>query len=174
MIVMTLGTIYYPFQRAIDWLIILLECGVISEPVFLQYGTSDVSQLVGHPLVTLEPTVSSQQLIKLIADSRLVISHAGQGSTRMLATQGIPFILLPRLKYYGEHVDDHQLLFARAVEQYGIQTCLVIEEMKKAILQPPPVFQKQIFHEPKLTDHLLTLYPPEYQQLNLTKKPLQI
>jgi len=159
MILITLGTISFQFNRAVNWLTILLENGVISEPVFLQYGYSDVSRLVGHPLVTLEPTVNGQKITELVENSRLVISHAGQGSTRMLAAKGCSFILLPRLKKYSEHIDEHQLLFAKSVEKFGIKNCCSLEELKSAVLQPPPIFQGQIFQNPKLTEYLLKRYP---------------
>ena len=179
MILMTLGTVSFQFDRAVNWLSILLEDGVISEHVFLQYGSSDVSELVGHPLVTLEPTIHGQKMTELVKNSRLVISHAGQGSTRMLAAKGCSFIILPRLKQYGEHVDNHQLLFSKAVEKFGIKSCCSLEELKSAVLQPPPIFQGEIFQNPKLTEHLLKRYPPEdkvveYQQTsdsNLIKFP---
>ncbi|MBH8552823.1 glycosyl transferase [Nostocaceae cyanobacterium CENA357] len=161
MILMTLGTVSFPFDRAVLWLKILIERGVISESVFLQYGYSDVSVLKGYSQVTLEPTVTLDELVKLVNASRLVISHAGQGSTRMLAAQGSNFILLPRLKRYGEHVDDHQLLFAKAVGKLGIKSFLSLDEFAQGVLEPPPYFQQKIFNTPRLTDYLLVQYPPE-------------
>ena len=163
MIVMTLGTVSFQFNRAVVWLSILLERGVISEPVFLQYGHSDISPVAGHPLVTLEPTVTSAELIKLVDASDLVISHAGQGSTKMLAARGAHFVLIPRLKRYGEHVDDHQLWFAKSVASFGIKSILSVEELEKAVLLPPSHFQGELFNDPKLTEYLLTQYPPEKQ-----------
>lgn len=165
MIFMTLGTVSFQFNRAVNWLSVLLESGVISEPVFLQYGSSDPSGLIGHPLVTLEPTIHGRKMTEFVKNSRLVISHAGQGSTRMLAAQGCSFILIPRLNKYGEHVDNHQLLFTKAVENFGIKSCLSLEELKNAVLEPPPIFQGQIFQNPKLTEHLLQLYPPEHKKV---------
>ncbi|NJM70669.1 MAG: glycosyl transferase [Scytonema sp. RU_4_4] len=163
MIIMTLGTVSFQFNRAIIWLSILLERGMISEPVFLQYGNSDTSPVAGHPLVTLEQTVTSAQLTKLVDASSLVISHAGQGSTKMLAERGAHFVLIPRLKRYGEHVDDHQLWFAQSVASYRIQSILSLQELEKVVLQPPPHFQGKLFNGPKLTEYLLTQYPPEKQ-----------
>lgn len=160
MIFITLGTISFPFDRAILWLKILLERQAIIEPVFLQYGSSDISILGEHPLVKAESMVTSEKLIKLVDSSRLVISHAGQGSTRLLASRGIPFVLLPRLKRYGEHVDDHQLWFAEAVAKYGIKNFVSLDELAEAVLQPPPRFKGQLFGNPKLTDYLLKQYPP--------------
>lgn len=159
MILMTLGTINFQFDRAIAWLDILLKQGIISEPVFVQHGISDVSALAKYPLVTAEPIVESRRMIALVDDSRLVLSHAGQGSTRMLAARKASFVLLPRLKKYAEHIDNHQLGFAQAIEQFGVRYCLSLGELEQALLQPPSPFQNQLFKEPKLANHLLTVYP---------------
>jgi UDP-N-acetylglucosamine transferase subunit ALG13 len=161
MILMTLGTVSFPFDRAILWLKNLIERGIITESVFLQYGTSNISILNEHRFVESESIVSYDELINLINVARLVISHAGQGSTRLLAEKGAHFVLLPRLKYFGEHVDDHQLLFAQAVSNFGIQSIVTLDKLEKAVLQPPPYFQAQLFDTPKLTDYLLRQYPPQ-------------
>ena len=120
MITVTLGTIPFSFDRAIGWLDNLLDTGVICESVFVQHGTTDVSALLNYPFVKTTPIVETSLLMKQVQESRLIISHAGQGLTRGLAAQGACFILLPRLAYYKEHVDDHQLWFARGVEKLGI------------------------------------------------------
>lgn len=159
MITVTLGTASFQFDRAISWLSSLLERGVISEPVFVQYGVSDVSELMKYSLVTAESVLEPKPLFALLDASRLVISHAGQGSTRMLAARGARFVLLPRLKRYAEHVDDHQLWFVESVKELGVQHCLSLKELEQAILQPPPRFPKQLFNEPKLANHLLAVYP---------------
>lgn len=148
MILVTLGTIPFPFDRAVLWLRILLNREVINEPVFLQYGNSNISPLEGHPLVTLEPTITSSHLSQLVDESRLVISHAGQGSTRMLAAKETPFVLLPRLKSFGEHIDDHQLLFAQSVIQFGIYYFVTLDGLEKGILNPPPSFQGSFLRLP--------------------------
>jgi UDP-N-acetylglucosamine transferase subunit ALG13 len=163
MILMTLGTIPFQFDRAVLWLRILLNSEVINEPVFLQYGNSDISPVEGHPLVTLEPTITSSHLKQLVDESRLVISHAGQGSTRMLAAKETPFVLIPRLKKFGEHIDDHQLLFAQSVVQFGIDYFMTLDRLEKSILNPPPIFQGELFENPRLTDYLLNQYPPQLE-----------
>jgi UDP-N-acetylglucosamine transferase subunit ALG13 len=168
MILMTLGTVSFQFNRAVLWLKTLIDRSVISEPVFLQYGYSDISVLQGYPQVTLVPTVTLDELVKLVESSRLIISHAGQGSTRMLAAQGARFVLLPRLKRYGEHVDDHQLLFSQAVAPLGIKSFVSLDELEKAVFEPPAYFQKKIFNTPKLTDYLLVQYPPKKEVVRLS------
>ena len=164
MITMTLGTIPFPFQRAVNWLSSLLERGIISEPVIVQSGFTDVSLLAKYPFVTTIPMLRPTNLTILAQESRLVISHAGQGSTRHLASLRAKFILLPRLARYGEHIDDHQLYFAQTVEKMGVRYCLSLEELENYIMSPPPPFPRDLFKHPKLVDHLLKLYPPDSYQ----------
>jgi UDP-N-acetylglucosamine transferase subunit ALG13 len=158
MILMTLGTIPFQFDRALLWLNQLIEQNVLAEPIFVQYGVSDISILSHHSFITAEPTVVSERLFTLVDQARLVISHAGQGSTRMLAARGASFVLLPRLKCYQEHIDDHQLEFAQAVESFGVQYCLSFEQLQEAVLNPPPCFQEGLFNGPKLSHYLAEAY----------------
>lgn len=159
MIVVTLGTIPFPFERAIKWVHELIKTGLISESVFLQHGTSEVAALVDNPLVTTSTVVESYKLIELIDQARLVISHAGQGSTRLLADRGASFILVPRLAKYGEHIDNHQLLFAKSVEKLGVKYCTEFSELAEVVTNPPERFQQSLFKDPKLVDHLVKAYP---------------
>jgi len=54
-----------------------------------------------------------------LKNSDLVISHAGAGSIMTTLVNNKPLILVPRLKKYGEVVDDHQLELAREMEKQG-------------------------------------------------------
>lgn len=159
MITVTLGTIAYPFDRVITWLDRLLSCGIITEPVFLQHGVTNIAAIADHPLLRAKPLVPSGKLAEIVSASRITIAHAGQGSTRRFALQGTRLILLPRLACYGEHVDDHQLYFARGVAHFGVPFCQTLESFQQTLLHPPPRIQMQLFTEPKLADHLLKTYP---------------
>lgn len=160
MITVILGTSPYPFQRAIDWLSVLLNDNVIQEDVFVQHGVTSTSKVDQHPLVKLESIIESEKLIDAVGRSRMVISHAGQGSTRMLVAQGASFTLLPRLMSYEEHVDNHQLMFAQATHQLGVHYCLEFGDLKSAIVCPPvPLSTRNLFSGPKLSDHLCARYP---------------
>ncbi len=157
MIVYTLGTIFFPFERAINWLQILLEKEIIVEPVLLQHGTTSPARL-NHPLVTSVASLTRDEMCVAVKQASLVISHAGQGSTRMLAEMGACFILLPRLKHYGEHVDDHQLLFARTVEKFGLKHCIELGQLIEYVKQRPSPFQGELLKAPLLVEHLIERY----------------
>ena len=156
MIVITFGTIFFPFDRAVKWVEALLEQEIITEPVLLQYGSTPVN--VRHPLLTIVESLARREMEEAVKQASLVVSHAGQGSTRMLAEKGACFVLLPRLKRYGEHVDDHQLLFARAVEKFGIHYCTNFSQLAECVKHPPSPFQGQLFQAPLLVEHLINQY----------------
>lgn len=157
MIVYTLGTIFFPFDRAVDWLQELLEKEIIVEAVLLQHGATSATNL-SHPLLTSVPSLTRSEMYDAVKQSSLVISHAGQGSTRMLADMGACFVLLPRLKRYGEHVDDHQLLFARTVEKYGVPHCTELKQLSSYVTHRPSPFQGELFRAPSLVEHLIARY----------------
>ncbi|PSF38669.1 glucosyl transferase [Aphanothece hegewaldii CCALA 016] len=157
MIILTLGTINTPFYRAVDWLQSLLENKLINEPVLFQYGTTPVNNLK-HPLVTNVKSLKRYEMQQYINKASLVISHAGQGSTRMLAEMGARFILIPRLKRHGEHIDDHQLIFARQVEKFGIHYCTEYHQLVRLIKQRPLPYYGQLFDAPLLVEYLIDHY----------------
>lgn len=164
MIIFTFGTIFFPFDRAADWLQVLLQKEIIVEPVLFQHGATSVAQL-NHPLLTSVSSLTIDEMHAAVKQATLVVSHAGQGSTRMLAEMGACFVLVPRLKRYGEHVDDHQLLFARAVEPFGVHYCTELEQLIQHIKQPPSPLRHKLFDAPLLAEHLIT----RYRVLNLQK-----
>lgn len=157
MIVYTLGTIFFPFDRAANWLQELLERKIIVEPVLFQHGSTSVAKL-SHPLLTNVASLTRDEMYESVKHASLVISHAGQGSTRMLAEMGACFVLLPRLRRHGEHVDDHQLLFARTVEKFGIHYCTELGQLSHHVRERPPHFQGELFKAPSLTKHLIARY----------------
>lgn len=48
-----------------------------------------------------------------------IISHAGIGSISMSLSEGKPLLVMPRLKRYGETVNDYQLAIAKIFERLG-------------------------------------------------------
>jgi len=161
LITVTLGTIPFAFNRVISWLDILLDSQIITEPIFIQHGVTEISAIAKHPLVTAVPLLDTATLMQTAKDSRLVISHAGQGSTRAFIEQGASLILLPRLARYDEHIDNHQLSFAESIRSLGIYVCLDLYQFKQGILHAPPYIKKQLFHGPNLGEYLSKIYPAE-------------
>ena len=61
--------------------------------------------------------VSMNKAIEYIQKSELVVSHAGIGTIILCKEYGIPILILPRRKGYGEHMNDHQMEIAKALEE---------------------------------------------------------
>ena len=162
MITVTCGTIPYPFDRIIQWIKAILEQDILEETIYIQYGVADISSIINHPLVKAKSLLPFEEMKAVLVNSRLIIAHAGQGTTRKLVAMNKPFIIVPRRAEYGEHIDNHQLEFAQSVShQFGIRACNSMIDLKNAILEPPQPINQELFSGPKLADHLLEVFPAE-------------
>lgn len=124
MIFVTVGTHEQPFNRLIKAVDELKRDGVITEDVIIQTGFS-----------TYEPKycqwsklIPYQQMIKNVEDARIVITHGGPASFIMPLQIGKTPIVVPRQKKYDEHVNDHQVEFARNVAE-RIGTIIPVEDI---------------------------------------------
>ena len=113
MIFVTVGTHEQPFDRLIKEIDNLKNDGTIQEDVIIQTGFS-----------TYEPKCCKwskllpyQQMVKNVEDARIVITHGGPASFIMPLQIGKIPIVVPRQYKYGEHVNDHQVEFARNVAE---------------------------------------------------------
>lgn len=126
MIFVTVGTHEQPFNRLVKAVDELKGNGIITEDVIIQTGFS-----------TYEPKycqwnklIPYKQMIKNVEDARIVITHGGPASFIMPLQIGKTPIVVPRQKQFDEHVNDHQLEFARNVaERMG--TIIPVEDIEK-------------------------------------------
>lgn len=124
MIFVTVGTHEQPFDRLIKAIDDLKKNGVIDEDVVIQTGFS-----------TYEPKyckwsklIPYQEMKKNVEDARIVITHGGPASFIMPLQIGKTPIVVPRQHQFNEHVNDHQVEFARNVaERMG--TIIVVEDV---------------------------------------------
>ena len=125
MIFVTVGTHDQPFNRLIQKIDQLKKDGIIEEDVFIQTGFS-----------TYEPEycqwsklIAYQDMIQYVKDARIVITHGGPASFIMPLQIGKIPIVVPRQKQFAEHVNDHQIEFARNVaERMG--TIIPVEDIE--------------------------------------------
>ncbi len=113
MIFITVGTEKFPFDRLLRAVDSALLKGKISHTVFCQRGTSRYMP-ERYPSV---PFLPFNDMTLQISQADIVISHAGIGSTLLCTRLGRIPILFPRDPARGEHLDGHQLEFARRIEQ---------------------------------------------------------
>jgi UDP-N-acetylglucosamine transferase subunit ALG13 len=104
------------------------------ERVVIQTGlASTLPQHAEH--FTFKPR---EEIAALIAESRLVVSHAGIGSVIDALKAARPLVVVPRLRRFGEHNNDHQLDLARAVERRGWgRLVLEVAELDSLCANPP-------------------------------------
>jgi UDP-N-acetylglucosamine transferase subunit ALG13 len=86
--------------------------------------------------------------IEHIKNSNLVISHAGIGTIILCKEHGIPLIIFPRRKKYGEHSNDHQMEIAGALEKRGDANIYVVYKADLLEEKIADVFHRQGTHSP--------------------------
>jgi beta-1,4-N-acetylglucosaminyltransferase len=72
--------------------------------------------------------VPMDRALDYMRHSELVVSHAGIGTIILCKEYGIPILLFPRRKACGEHMNDHQLEIARALESREAEHIHVVYE----------------------------------------------
>lgn len=112
-IFVTVGTDHHPFTRLIEW----LDRWSSSQPpgvvrLFFQVGTSAPPS--GSPWSRY---LKYQDMAQALADATVVVCHAGPATIVECRSAGVLPIVVPRERRFGEHVDDHQVRFARKMAQ---------------------------------------------------------
>lgn len=120
MILLTVGTEKFSFHRLVE-VFDQLAAGPLSDrECFAQIGSSSVEP----KNVGFDRLVPFDRMRELIAGAELIITHAGAGSSLLCLELGQRPIAVPRLHTHGEHVDDHQRLFAERLAGEGLLDCV--------------------------------------------------
>ena len=115
MIFVTVGTNEARFDRLLH-AVAGLE---LDEELLVQHGHSSP---IHSPRAELVGFLPFDGMIETIRRARVVVTHAGVGSIMVaLANRKRP-IVVPRLKSFGEAVDDHQLQLGRRFASAGLVT----------------------------------------------------
>ena len=122
MIFVTLGTQKFQFDRLLADIDKLIDEGIICDEVFAQRGYSKYVPL-NYKYVDF---LSQDDFNKYLNDCSFLITHGGVGSIMSGLKAGKKIIIYPRLKRYGEHIDDHQIEIAKKYTQLGY--CLSVSE----------------------------------------------
>ena len=132
MIFVTVGTHEQQFDRLIQKIDQLKEAGAIQENVIMQIGFS-----------TYEPQFCEwkrllpySEMQKMYKEARIIITHGGPASFMSALQIGKIPVVVPRQRQYQEHVNDHQVYFAKAVsERMGnIIAVYDAEQLKQIII----------------------------------------
>ena len=115
MIFLTLGTCPIGFNRLVESVDRLVLDGTIKDEIFAQIG-----------VCTYKPKhyKYAEMMVKNDFDSVFekadgIIGHAGVGTILMALENDKPLLIVPRMKKYQEHVNDHQVATAKHFEKEG-------------------------------------------------------
>jgi len=67
---------------------------------------------------------TEQEMKELLSKARVVVGHGGVGTILDVLQEGKPLVVVPRLKEYGEVIDNHQLLLLRELDRDGRVTAV--------------------------------------------------
>lgn len=129
MIFATCGSSHFGFDRMMEAL-----AAVPAGDLEVQHGPSEPP-----PGAAGMPFLPFDDLVARIQAADKVISHAGVGSILCAIRAGHTPLIFPRLKRYGETVDDHQEELADALARQG--TVIVVRsgvEIVQALESVPP------------------------------------
>jgi UDP-N-acetylglucosamine transferase subunit ALG13 len=114
MIFVTVGNHTANFNRLLTKVDQLVRDKVIND-VFAQVGHSDYQP----KFCKYKKFVGFLEFKEIIKQSEIVISHGGAGCIGSALFEKKVTIVVPRLKKFGEHTNDHQLQITRALERQG-------------------------------------------------------
>ena len=115
MILVLLGTQNNSFKRLLDEIQKCIDNKIINEEVIVQAG---YTKYISKDMKIID-FISSEELVELIKKANLIITHGGVGSIVESLKQNKKVIAVPRLKKYGEHVNDHQVQIVECFNKSG-------------------------------------------------------
>lgn len=114
MIFLTVGT-QFPFDRLVQDVDNFLDTHELGEEVFAQIGNSTYKPRHFEATASLE----KEAFDRYFQQASAIIGHAGMGTITMALDHGKPLLAMPRLKAYGEVVNNHQVALADEFEAIG-------------------------------------------------------
>ncbi len=140
MILVMLGTQDKPFNRLIEMVETLKEEKVITTSITMQVGYTTYDGKIKH-----YDFIDEKALDKQVKKADIIITHAGVGSIMKALLMKKKVIVVPRLKKYHEHMNDHQLQISKVFKDKGfIKVANNALELKKAILDIDNFTPKEI------------------------------
>lgn len=125
MIFVIVGSQKFPFDRLIREMDRLVEEGVIQDEVISQIGVSKYTP----KYMKWQRFMDKETFDHHIESCDLLVTHAGEGAIMTGLLKKRKVIAVPRYERLCEHVSDHQLEIARALEK---QNCIInVEDISK-------------------------------------------
>lgn len=115
MILITLGSQKFQFDRLLQFADDLIETGIITDKVYAQSGYSNyLPKYYRH-----DAFIDRERLNELMSESTAIITHGGTGIITTALKMDKKVIVVPRKCEFGEHVDNHQYQIVTNFQQQG-------------------------------------------------------
>ncbi len=159
MILVTLGTNDKSFIRLIKKIEELKIKGAIEQDIIVQAGYTKYSS--EH--MQIFDLIDMDNFQKLLQECSILITHGGVGTIVSGLQNNKKVIAVPRLKKYGEHVNDHQLQIIENFAESGfLLPCYDMDDLEEAILKVESFEPKQYTSN---TIHMVELVRNHIEQL---------
>lgn len=110
----SVGNATQPFNRLIES--VIENYAELPQPVVIQHGNTPLANI---EKCVAKPFLGMNEFSSQLKQAELLILHGGAGSVIHAIKAGKIPVIMPRRAQYGEHVDDHQLEFSRALAEAG-------------------------------------------------------
>lgn len=123
MIFVTVGMHEQGFDRLIEEVDRLKQTHSIEDDVYIQKGsTKYIPKYCAY-----SDFLSREDMKKLMLEADVIICHGGPATFTKAMALGKKTIIVPRLKRYGEHVNNHQLDFLDKINREGVELTVVTD-----------------------------------------------
>lgn len=130
MIFVIVGSQKFQFNRLLKEIDRLIEENKITEEIFAQIGYSDYKP----KNYKYSNFLDRDEFSNIMSKCDKVITHGGTGAIMGALKQEKKVIVVPRLKRFGEHVDDHQIqIISEFKELDFIEAIYDINDLKNVI-----------------------------------------
>lgn len=132
MILLTMGTYPLPFDRMVEAVDVLMAKKLVEEQLFAQIGCCRyVPKHMEYARI-----MEKEHFDKCLQSASALIGHAGMGTITLALENHKPLLVMPRLKIYKEHVNDHQVGTAREFERMGhVLAAYSVDELPEKVPQ---------------------------------------
>lgn len=132
MVLVLLGTQNNSFYRLLEEIQKCIDDGTIKDKVVVQAGSTKFES----NNMEIFNLIEQNKFNELIEQANIIITHGGVGSIVTAVKLGKKVIAVPRLKKYGEHVNDHQIQIVETFSKQGfIKGIKDVSELKEALIE---------------------------------------
>lgn len=130
MILVLLGTQNNSFSRLLNAIQENIDNKIINDKVVVQAGFTKFDSKD----MKIFSMIDKEKFSKLQDEADLIITHGGVGSIISSLEKGKKVLVAPRLKQYGEHVNNHQMQIAKRFKEQGyVKYVINMKHLGKAI-----------------------------------------